>query len=93
MYAQAYPGQSWLVPTGKKGDHDKAIVDSTEAIRPNPTCRGILWRAWSYHKKGDHDKAIADYTAAIRLNPEYAKLIIAIGVVDGDRRATTTKRS
>ena len=24
------------IPTGKKGDHDKAIADYTEAIRLNP---------------------------------------------------------
>ena len=54
----------------RKGKHDKAIANFTEAIRLDPNyepayaLRGIAWGT-----KGDCEKAIADFNAAIRLNP------------------------
>ena len=56
-----------------KGDNDRAIADSTEAIRldrkyaPAYANRGNAYRA-----KGDNDRAIAEYSEAIRLDPKYA---------------------
>ena len=56
---------------GKKGDHDKAIADFTEAIRLNPNdAEAYYSRGCEYFEKGDHDRAIADFTEAIRLNPK-----------------------
>ena len=58
---------------GKKGDHDKAIADFTEAIRLNPKdAEAYYSRGGAYGEKGDYDKAIADFTEAIRLNPQCA---------------------
>ena len=56
-----------------KGDYDKAIVDSTEAIRLNPTNDAAYRnRGGAYLLKGDTGKAIADYTEVIRLVPKFA---------------------
>ena len=58
----------------KKGEHDKAIADYTEAIRLDPKdAEAYCNRGLAYGNKGDYDKAIADYTEAIRLNPKYAE--------------------
>jgi len=57
----------------KKGEHDKAIEDYTEAIRINPKDadtyinRGVAWG-----EKGELDKAIEDFTEAIRIDPQHA---------------------
>ena len=51
----------------KKGEHDRAIADYSEAIGLDPSnpCpfynRGIAWSS-----KGDYDRAIADYSEAER---------------------------
>jgi len=50
------------------GDFDKAIADSTEAIRLDPTLAGAYNnRGLAYAEKGDFDKAVSDYSEAIRL--------------------------
>ncbi len=65
----------------KKGEHDKAITDFTEAIRLDPkyepayNLRGIAWG-----KKGEYEKAIANFTEAIRLNPKNPKVYDARGL-------------
>ena len=54
----------------KKGDHDRAIADYTEAIRLDPSnASAFTNRASAYDAKRDIDRAIADYTQAIKLNP------------------------
>lgn len=54
----------------KKGEHDKAIADLTEAIRRDPEyysayCERVL----AYRAKGEHDKAEADFIKAVELIP------------------------
>ena len=45
----------------KKGDHDRAIADYSEAIRLDPKdARAVTSRGVAYDAKGDHDRAIAD---------------------------------
>jgi len=57
---------------GRKGDIDRAIADSTEAIRLAPHYPAALTnRGTAYHAKGDDDRAIADFNEAIRLDPTY----------------------
>jgi len=54
----------------EKGDYDRAIADTSEAIRLNPT-DAIAYgtRGAAYKGKNDFDSAIADLTEAIRLDP------------------------
>ena len=69
-----------------KGDHDKAIVDYTEAIRLDEKFNGAYWgRGWAYEKKGEYDKAIADFREAIRLNPENAEAYFSRALAYGDK--------
>ena len=57
----------------KKGDHDKALADYTEAIRVDRKCVDAYFnRGLAYGYKGEHESAIADYTEAIRLDPNDA---------------------
>jgi tetratricopeptide (TPR) repeat protein len=52
------------------GDHDRAIVEYSEAIRLNPAHAGSYsGRGGSFRQKGEHDRAIADCNEAIRLDP------------------------
>ncbi len=58
---------------GKKGSHDKAIADYSEAIRLKPDLAdAYAGRGEAYDAKGEHGKAIADLTEAIRRKPDYA---------------------
>ena len=56
-----------------KGDYDRAIVDFTEAIEPNPNHYTYYNRGVAYLKKGDYNRAIEDFTEAIELNPDDAE--------------------
>ena len=64
----------------KKGQHDRAIADYSDAIRLDPKSasafqsRGLAWR-----HKGKRDWAIADFNEAIRLDPESAGSYYARG--------------
>ena len=52
-----------------KGEYDRAISDSSQAIRLNPRSDGAFHiRAYSNLRKGDYDQAFADYSAAINVN-------------------------
>ena len=63
------PGAGILI----KGNHDRAIADTTKAIRINPQlASAYALRAQAYLSKGDHDRAIADFSEAVRLNPRDA---------------------
>ena len=49
-------------------EHDKAIVEYTEAIRIDPKmARAYYNRAGAYEDKGDYDKADADFARAKEL--------------------------
>jgi tetratricopeptide (TPR) repeat protein len=63
-------GSSWQ----RKGEHDKAIADYSEAIRLDPkNSEGYSGRGYGLQRKGEHDKAIADFTSAILLDPKDAE--------------------
>jgi tetratricopeptide (TPR) repeat protein len=53
----------------RKGDHDRAIQDFSEAIRVNPNYGYYRNRGIDYYEKGDYDRAIQDFNEAIRLSP------------------------
>jgi tetratricopeptide (TPR) repeat protein len=60
-------------PAKTEAELDKAITDSTEAIRIKPEdVLAHLLRGFAYAYKHDFDRAIADYTEAIRLDPTNA---------------------
>jgi tetratricopeptide (TPR) repeat protein len=70
------------VESQERQDHDKAIVEFTEAIRLNPTyVEAYSYRARSWRAKGASDKALADYTEVIRLNPKDAMAYFDRGVI------------
>jgi tetratricopeptide (TPR) repeat protein len=57
----------------EKGDYDRAIADTSEAIRLNPNdALAYGTRGAAYKAKKDFDHAIADLTEAIRLDPNNA---------------------
>jgi tetratricopeptide (TPR) repeat protein len=56
-----------------KGDLDRAIADSSQAIALDPKyALAYNTRGLAYHEKKDYDRAIADYDHAISLNPKNA---------------------
>jgi tetratricopeptide (TPR) repeat protein len=56
-----------------KGDYDRAIADSTQALRLDPNfANAYSNRGNAYLRKRDYDRAIADYEAALRINPNDA---------------------
>ena len=59
----------------RKGDHDHAIQDYSEAIRVNPKDASdyYFWRGNAYDARGDHDHAIEDLNEAIRLKPNWGE--------------------
>jgi lipoprotein NlpI len=71
-YAKAFRGRGNAYM--RKGNHDHAIADYTEAMRLNPSLAHVYLnrRGYAYHAKGEYDRAIADYDEAIRMNPNYA---------------------
>jgi tetratricopeptide (TPR) repeat protein len=57
-----------------KGDYDRAIQDTGQAIRLNPTEPSFYYtRGVAYKKKGDFDRAIQDFNEAIHLNPNFER--------------------
>lgn len=55
-----------------KGDYDRAIQDTDQAILLNPTEPSFYYtRGVAYKKKGDFDRAIQDFNEAIHLNPNF----------------------
>ena len=73
------PGAAWAyanrsIPYYVKGDYDKSIADSNEAMRLGLKGAGVFYnRAVSYHSKREYDRAIGDFNEAIRLNPKYVQ--------------------
>jgi tetratricopeptide (TPR) repeat protein len=62
----AYNNRGWAYD--KKGDHDKAIAEYTEAIRLDPKdAMAYNNRGWAYRKKGELDKAKQDFDQAEKL--------------------------
>ncbi len=54
-----------------KGDHDQAIVDTTQAIRLNPDyAKAYHNRGKVYELKGSKDKAAADFAKAKQLGDD-----------------------
>ena len=70
-----------------KGEHDKAIVEYSEAIRLDPRSvlayngRGVAWA-----KQGQYDKAMTDFDEAVRINPNFAYTYNSRGAVWASKR-------
>ena len=59
-----------LVLLALRGDYDRAIRDTTQAITLRPDfAEAYDSRGFAYNGKGNHDQAIADYNQALTLNP------------------------
>ena len=57
-----------------KGDYDRAIRDTDQAIRLNPNEPSFYYTSGlAYKKKGDFDRAIQNFNQAIRLNPSFER--------------------
>jgi tetratricopeptide (TPR) repeat protein len=57
-----------------KGDYDRAIQDTDQAIRLNPNEPSFYYTSGlAYKKKGDYDRAIQEFNEAIRLNPNFER--------------------
>lgn len=57
-----------------KGDYDRAIQDTDQAIRLNPNEPSFYYTSGlAYKKKGNFDRAIQDFDEAIRLNPTFER--------------------
>jgi tetratricopeptide (TPR) repeat protein len=57
-----------------KGDYDRAIQDTDQAILLNPKEPSFYYtRGLAYKKKGDFDRANQDFNEAIRLNPNFER--------------------
>ena len=57
-----------------KGDYDRAIQDTDQAIVLNPNESSFYYtRGLAYKKKGDFDHAIQDFNEAIQLNPNFER--------------------
>ena len=71
---------------GRKGDHDQAIKDYSQAIALQPDLAEAYYnRGVAYRLKGDHDQAIEDYSQAIALQPDLAEAYYKRGVAYGDK--------
>jgi tetratricopeptide (TPR) repeat protein/mono/diheme cytochrome c family protein len=55
-----------------KGDHDRAIADTSEAIRLCPNAQAYRQRGMAHAGRGDLARAIADYDEALRRAPRDA---------------------
>ena len=54
----------------RKGDFERAIADTSEAIRIDPRLgKAYRTRGAAYSAKGDKDRALADWNEAIRVDP------------------------
>ena len=57
-----------------KGDYDRAIQDTDQAIRLNPNEPSFYYTSGlAYKKKGDFDRAIQDFNEAIHLDPNFER--------------------
>ena len=57
-----------------KGDYDRAVQDTNQAILLNPIEPSFYYtRGLAYKKKGDFDRAIQDFNEAIRLDPNFER--------------------
>ncbi len=66
----------------KKGDHDKAIMDYSRAIKLDPNdASAYSYRGHSHRWKSDNEQAIRDYGKALALEPEDADPYVSIGYV------------
>ena len=80
-----------------QGDLDKALADSSEAIRLGPKAAGAYITRAGHSCQGRSDKALADYTEAIRLATKSAFLTLPGPVFieaqgDCDKALRTAKR-
>jgi tetratricopeptide (TPR) repeat protein len=64
----------------RKGDHDRAIQDFSEAIRLSPQFGYYNNRGVDYYEKDDYDRAIQDFDEAIRLNSNDARAYYTRGL-------------
>ena len=73
-------------PDTGKVDCDKAIADSTQAIKLNPKDINALFnRGEAYSKRSDYIEAAKDFTQVIRINPKHAKAFYGRGTVHYER--------
>ena len=74
--AYAWRGSAYRI----KGDYDRAIADTTDAIQLDPKLvHAYVNRGFAYNRKGYYDRAIAAYTEAIRLDPKDADPLFGRG--------------
>ncbi len=64
----------------RRGEHDRAVADFSEAIRLDPRNADIFaQRADAYVGTGQDDRAFVDLSEAIRLNPKFADALTKRG--------------
>jgi tetratricopeptide (TPR) repeat protein len=63
----AYSARGWI--RYRKKEYDRAIADTSEAIRLDPQPLDYDYRGLAWFAKQEYDKAIADHSEAIRLDP------------------------
>jgi tetratricopeptide (TPR) repeat protein len=70
----------------RKGDHDHAIQDFSEAIRLNPNYGYYRNRGIDYYEKGDYERAIQDFNEAIHLSPNDTFAYVSRGDAYSNKR-------
>jgi len=69
-----------------KGDYDRAIQDTDQAILLNPNEPSFYYTSGLAHKKkGDFDRAIQDFNEAIHLNPNFERAFYDRGTAYMDK--------
>ncbi|MFD2184329.1 tetratricopeptide repeat protein [Rhodoplanes azumiensis] len=71
MLTRAIAFTSRCLAYSKKRMYDRAIADSEEAVRLQPTfAPGFTCRGTARAEKGEHERAVRDFDEAIRLDPK-----------------------